>query len=67
MELLSNRAVLLSLRTYLLFQSDTDGFGFGRFAPVGAIQPKEAVIEKKGHYSIVSKHQFNFFKKEYMK
>ena len=64
---LSSRAVLSHGRLYsLLFQLVTGGFSLGTFAVVGAIQPKEAGITKKGQTILSSESQFNFFKKEYL-
>jgi hypothetical protein len=63
----SSRAVLFQERLYLLFRSITGGFSLGAFAIVGAIQPKEAGITKKGQTILGSESQFNFFKKEFSK
>ena len=60
-----DRAVPFRRRTHPIIQLGTGGFSFGIFAPVGAFQPKEVLIENKGHYLLSSKSQFNFFKKEF--
>jgi hypothetical protein len=62
---LLDRLVPFRRRTHPIIQLGTGGFSFGIFAPVGALQPKEAVIENMGHYLLGSKSQFNFFKKEF--
>ena len=59
-----NRFVPFRRRTYPIIQVGAGGFSFGIFALVGALQPKEALIENQGRYILSSKSQFNLFKKE---
>jgi len=65
MERLSNRTVPARSRNYSFFPSGTGGFSFGIFSQAGAIQPKEAAIDDKGHHFLSSKSQFNFIQKEF--
>jgi hypothetical protein len=65
---LLDRFVPSRRRTHPIIQLGTGGFSFFGILPwwalVGAFQPKEAVIENKGHYLLSSKSQSNLFKKE---
>jgi hypothetical protein len=62
---LLDRFVPFRRRTHPIIQLGTGGFSFGIFALAGAFQPKEVVIENKGHSILRSKIVFNFFKKEF--
>ena len=62
-----DRFVPFRRRTYPIIQLGAGGFSFGILpwrALVGALQPKEALIENQGRYLLGSKSQFNLFKKE---
>ncbi len=47
--------------------TSVDGFSFGIFAPIGAIQPKEVAIAKAGLNLYCSKIVYQlFYRKEYL-